>query len=247
MLQAHGATPRQRVARALVQRGGLRGRQRAEIPLWEGGTPPNTRRNHARAHASPAVASAPLAVWRTRCSVSTQAHRPRRSKTHCCAPAQAGTNFSKGCSNSVFGSAARHPLWAVVFDVLRNRSATPLLGHTSVLFSTGPAVLREALRRLLRLRRAESISGPMLARLRQALGIVVLDSALLHPVTAERRELARQEDELPPEAVCTHHFVSSWVAHDASQHADTERRRREGHRNAAVEGDGLAVRQDNTW
>ena len=42
-----------------------------------------------------------------------------------------------GASNSVFGSAPSHPLWAVVLDVLRNRSRTPLSGHTAVLFSTG--------------------------------------------------------------------------------------------------------------
>mmetsp|Transcript_35363 Transcript_35363/g.112594 ORF Transcript_35363/g.112594 Transcript_35363/m.112594 type:complete len:403 (-) Transcript_35363:258-1466(-) len=160
---------------------------------------------------------------------------------------KSGANFSKGASNSVFGSAARHPLWQVVFDVLLNRSRTPLLGHTAVLFSTGPAVLREALRRLLRLPPGQQISAAMLARLREALGIVVLDSSLLHPLTAEQRDLAKLHGELPASAVCTHHFVSSWVAHNSAQHADTERRRREGHRNAAVEGAGLSVRQDNAW
>jgi hypothetical protein len=160
---------------------------------------------------------------------------------------KSGSNFSKGASNSVFGSTARHPLWQVVFDVLLSRSRTPLLGHTAVLFSTGPAVLREALRRLLRLPPGQQISAPMLARLREALGIVVLDSALLHPLTAEQRDLAKPTGELPTSAVCTHHFVSSWVAHNSAQHADTERRRREGHRNAAVEGAGLSVLQVNAW
>jgi len=160
---------------------------------------------------------------------------------------KSGSNLSKGASNSVFGSAPRHPFWSVVFDVLRNRSRTPLLGHTAVLFSTGPAVLREALRRMLRLRAGEPISAPMLARLFESLGIVLLDAAFLHPVTAERRELARSEADLPPSAVCTHHFVSSWVAHNSSEHAETERRRGEGHQNAAVEGAGLSVRHANEW
>ncbi|EOD32829.1 hypothetical protein EMIHUDRAFT_471622, partial [Emiliania huxleyi CCMP1516] len=106
-----------------------------------------------------------------------------------------GSDFAKGASNSVFGSAPSHPLWAVVLDVLRNRSRTPLSGHTAVLFSTGPAVLREALRRLLRLRPGEQISAPMLTRLRETLGIAVLDSALLHPVTAERRDLSKASAE----------------------------------------------------
>jgi len=160
-----------------------------------------------------------------------------------------GSDFAKGASNSVFGSAPSHPLWAVVLDVLRNRSRTPLSGHTAVLFSTGPAVLREALRRLLRLRPGEQISAPMLTRLRETLGIAVLDSALLHPVTAERRDLSKAsaEGERPLSAVCTHHFVSSWVAHNSSAHADTERRRREGHSHAALEGAGLSVLQENAW
>jgi hypothetical protein len=58
---------------------------------------------------------------------------------------------------------------------------------------------------------------------------------------------AQQQTPSAYAAVCRHHFVSSWVAHDSVQHADTERRRREGHRNAAVEGAGLAVRQENAW
>ena len=89
----------------------------------------------------------------------------------------------------------------------------------------------------------------MLTRLRETLGIAVLDSALLHPVTAERRDLSKAsaEGERPLSAVCTHHFVSSWVAHNSSAHADTGRRRREGHSHAALEGAGLSVLQENAW
>ena len=58
-----------------------------------------------------------------------------------------GANFSRGACNSIFGSARGHPFWRVVFDVLRNRSSLVPRGHNDVLFTTGPAVLREALRR----------------------------------------------------------------------------------------------------
>ena len=81
----------------------------------------------------------------------------------------------------------------------------------------------------------------MLEQLQSQLGIQVLDSKLLHPTTAERRTLDSVED-LPPEALCTHHFVSSWVEHDASSHAATEQRRREGHALAAMEGAAQPVR-----
>ena len=33
---------------------------------------------------------------------------------------KAGANFSRGASNSLFGSTAGHPFWRVVFDVLLN-------------------------------------------------------------------------------------------------------------------------------
>ncbi len=147
---------------------------------------------------------------------------------------KAGRNFSRGACNSIFASAAGHPFWLVVFDVLRNRSGTPLSGgHTAVLYSTGPAVLREALRRLLRLPAEDSLSEAALALARRQLGLVVLDAVYLHPVTAERR----REDEAstrPREAVCTHHFVSSWVAHDRRAHESTARRRRAGDQLAAM-------------
>lgn len=124
-----------------------------------------------------------------------------------------GANFSRGASNSIFGSAAHHPFWDVVFRVLTDRANTSLDGHRDVLYSTGPSVLREAVRRLLRLRYNDTIHSYMLQQLRRQLGITLLDSKLLHPTTAERRTLD-SANELPPEALCTHHFVSSWVEHD---------------------------------
>ena len=137
---------------------------------------------------------------------------------------KAGNNFSRGACNSIFGSAAGHPFWRVVVDVLTNRSATPLAsGHTAVLYSTGPAVLREAIRRTLRLPTAATISGPMLALLRATLGVAVLDAAYLHPVTAERRT-ADDAASRPPQAVCTHHFVSSWCASLPQRPATTSSR-----------------------
>ena len=122
-----------------------------------------------------------------------------------------GANFSKGASNSIFASAAHHPLWDAVFAVLLERASTALSGHRDVLYSTGPAVLREAVRRLLRLGPAATIRLPMLAQLRAQLGVVVLDARHLHPTTAERRIEARSAEELPPEALCTHHFVPGLV------------------------------------
>jgi hypothetical protein len=86
----------------------------------------------------------------------------------------------------------------------------------------------------------------MLERLHGQLGIRVLDAKVLHPVTAERRKLDAI-DQLPPEALCTHHFVSSWVAHSAAKHADTERRRRAGQSTAATAGRGQPLRGDNQW
>jgi hypothetical protein len=161
---------------------------------------------------------------------------------------KAGANFSRGACNSIFGSAKGHPFWAVVKDVLRNRSGTPLSGHTAVLYATGPAVLREAVRRLLRLPEHMTITSDMMAMLRARLGIVVLDANILHPVTAERRTEARQGAEhLPAGAVCTHHFVSSWVAHSADLHADTEHRRQQGDATAAVHGQGQPVLLENRW
>lgn len=158
-----------------------------------------------------------------------------------------GSNFSRGACNSIFASAAGHPFWSVVFDVLRNRSATPLTtGHTAVLYSTGPAVLREALRRLLRLPTGASISPEALHVLHRELGVVVLDASRLHPVTADRRTKDTVESR-PPEAICTHHFVSSWVAHSRTAHANTELRRRNGDATAAVHGQGQPVLRENTW
>ena len=160
---------------------------------------------------------------------------------------KSGANFSRGACNSIFASAAAHPFWPVVFDVLRNRSQTSLeTGHTAVLYSTGPSVLREALRRLLRLPDGHPITPAALDLLRKHLGIVVLDAARLHPVTADRRT----EDSAatrPPDAVCTHHFVSSWVAHDKTRHENTERRRREGDATAAMHGLAQPVLRENTW
>lgn len=161
---------------------------------------------------------------------------------------KAGANFSKGACNSIFGSSARHPFWEVVLDVMANRSRTPLRGHKDVLYSTGPAVLREAIRRLLRLPPESSVTAPMLAQLRRLLGIVVLDAKLLHPLTAERRGEARAgEGGLPAGAYCTHHFVTSWVSHSAELHADTEERRRSGDARAAMNGEGQPVLRENAW
>ena len=67
------------------------------------------------------------------------------------------------------------------------------------------------------------------------LGIVVLDAAFLHPVTAEHRSEDSAENR-PAQAVCTHHFVSSWVAHDKRAHENTSRRRRAGDVLAAMHG-----------
>ena len=58
---------------------------------------------------------------------------------------------------------------------------------------------------------AATIRLPMLAQLRAQLGVVVLDARHLHPTTAERRIEARSAEELPPEALCTHHFVPGLV------------------------------------
>ena len=79
-----------------------------------------------------------------------------------------------------------------------------------------------------------------------ALGLTLLDARWLHPVTAERRTEDRPGD-LPPEAVCTHHFVSSWVAHDATMHAATDAARQQGDSRAAVHGVGQPVKTDNDW
>ena len=106
-----------------------------------------------------------------------------------------GANFSKGVSNSIFASVAHHPLWDSVFAVLLERANTALAGHRDVLYSTGPAVLREAVRRLLRLPQAATIRLPMLEQLRARLGIVVLDARHLHPTTAERRVEARSAED----------------------------------------------------
>ena len=157
-----------------------------------------------------------------------------------------GGNFSRGACNSIFASARGHPFWPIVFDVMRNRSSIIPRGHNDVLFTTGPAVLREALRRLLRLPPDGTISSSMLETLRSQLGIVILDSKWLHPVTAERRT-ADATDQLPKEAMCTHHFVSSWVAHDAAKHAVTEKRRRAGHATAATDGQGQPLLRSNPW
>ena len=73
----------------------------------------------------------------------------------------------------------------------------------------------------------------MLQQLRTQLGVQLLDAKYLHPTT--ERRTADSAEELPAEALCTHHFVSSWVEHDASSHAATEQRRREGHALAAME------------
>lgn len=78
------------------------------------------------------------------------------------------------------------------------------------------------------------------------LGMVVLDSKILHPVTAERRK-EDSRSQLPDEAICTHHFVSSWVAHDATKHALTEKRRLDGHKTAATDGFGQPLRTVNDW
>ena len=161
-----------------------------------------------------------------------------------------GANFSRGACNSIFGSAKAHPFWDVVFDVLHNRSLTPLsAGHTAVLYSTGPAVLREALRRLLRLPPTATITPAMLKLLRTQLGIVVLDANVLHPVTAERRHLAKgmTADDRVPGSVCMHHFVSSWVDHSSEKHALTERRRQAGDVTAAMHGEGQSVFRENLW
>lgn len=155
---------------------------------------------------------------------------------------KAGGNFSKGACNSIFGSAAGHPFWDVVLDVMLNRSATPLRGHKDVLYSTGPSVLREAVRRLLRLPSDATVTRPMLVQLKALLGVVVLDARFLHPVTAERRAEARDDEARPADAFCTHHFVTSWVEHDKSVHDRIERRRRGGDAQAAMRGDSQAVR-----
>jgi hypothetical protein len=157
-----------------------------------------------------------------------------------------GANFSLGASNAIFLSSRAHPFWKAVFAVLRSRSHAVLRDHRAVLYSTGPAVLREALRRILRLPASRTISPHMLEILRDRLGIVVLDSKYLYPVTAEHRT----EDELtslPPEAHCTHHFVSSWVAHNQTLHNETRRLRREGHTRAAMQGPGQQVMETNEW
>ena len=158
-----------------------------------------------------------------------------------------GANFSRGACNSIFASAKGHPFWDVVFDVARNRSSTPLsLGHRAVLYSTGPAVLREAVRRLLRLPEATTLTEGMMGWLKKLLGMHVLDAKFLHPVTAERRN----EDDAttrPPEAVCTHHFVSSWVAHNKDVHESTEKRRQAGDATAAMHGLAQPVARENAW
>lgn len=157
-----------------------------------------------------------------------------------------GSNFSRGASNSIFGSTAHHPFWEAVFRVLLDRANTSLAGHRDVLFSTGPAVLREAVRRVLRLPPRETIRAPMLEQLHAQLGLALLDSRFLHPTTAEHRTMDSAE-QLPPEALCTHHFVSSWVEHNASSHAATEQLRREGHALAAMEGTAQPVRRTTVW
>ena len=108
----------------------------------------------------------------------------------------------------------------------RSHTSTAIIAERSCRSSAArsQAVLREALRRLLRLPMEASISPGALQLLRRELGIVVLDASRLHPVTADRRTQDTLESR-PPEAVCTHHFVSSWVAHSRATHADTERRR----------------------
>ena len=152
-------------------------------------------------------------------------------------------------STDAFGSrlGVRSPFWRVVFDVVRNRSATPLSsGHTAVLYSTGPAVLREALRRLLRLPAQATMSAGMLEVLDELLHVRVLDAKYLHPVTAERRSEDSAADR-PADSVCSHHFVSSWVDHSKAVHEDTEARRRAGDATAAMHGQAQAVARVNAW
>ncbi len=159
---------------------------------------------------------------------------------------KAGGNFSRGACNSIFASSRAHPFWRVVFDVLLNRSATPLRSHKDVLYSTGPAVLREAIRRTLRLAAADTIRSENLDELHASLGIRVLHANVLHPVTADRRT----EDDVagrPASAVCTHHFVSSWVKHDKALHENVDRLRRAGDATAAVDGKGQPVMTENEW
>uniref|UniRef100_A0A7S0P4S5 Uncharacterized protein n=1 Tax=Calcidiscus leptoporus TaxID=127549 RepID=A0A7S0P4S5_9EUKA len=94
---------------------------------------------------------------------------------------KAGSNFSRGVSNSIFASAPHHPFWLAVFDVLLNRSLTPLTSHRDVLYSTGPAVLREAIRRLLHLAPSMLITAGMLGSLRSEVRRLALVVKRLRP------------------------------------------------------------------
>ena len=66
------------------------------------------------------------------------------------------------------------------------------------------------MRRLLRLPPGETIRVPLLEQLHAQLGLALLDSKFLHPTTAESRTMDSAE-QLPPEALCTHHFVPGFV------------------------------------
>ncbi len=96
---------------------------------------------------------------------------------------------------------------------------------------------------MLRLPPEATISHRMLAALRESLGMHVLDARFLHPVTAERRTEARERNR-PADAVCTHHFVSSWVDHSKELHEDTEARRKAGDAKAAMHGRAQRVKLD---
>lgn len=125
-----------------------------------------------------------------------------------------GTNMSRGLVNAIFASEAGHPLWEIVFELLRNRSAAgaAAASHVDVIQSTGPALLRAAVLQLDETGRL----GP--------LGVKLLDSSVWHPTMPEQkhgRDTSEATKAMIDASSCVHHFVSSWMTHDKQAHTST--------------------------
>ena len=125
-----------------------------------------------------------------------------------------GTNMSRGLVNAIFASEAGHPLWEIVFELLRNRSAAgaAAASHVDVIQSTGPALLRAAVLQLDETGRL----GP--------LGVKLLDSSVWHPTMPEQkhgRDTSEATQKMIDASSCVHHFVSSWMTHDKQAHTST--------------------------
>lgn len=105
---------------------------------------------------------------------------------------------------SVLASPPRHPLWELAFEEMRRPPLAvrafrnvPLAQAAHVLFSTGPQMLRRAVRRYLSHGRRHP----------EAPGITVLDPRYL----SSRTYWSRHEPFREPEAYVHHHYATSWL------------------------------------